>query len=133
MSQHVAYTDDYYHVNGLRIHAATWHNPRAEAVPLVILHGIGDSIHTFAEVAARLAQRRTVYALDLRGHGASDKPAVGYRFEDYAADVLGVIDQLPQRPMHLLGHSLGALVAIHVAASERPRLDRLVLEDPPII
>jgi len=103
----------------------------------MILHGIGDSSRLFAPVAARLAERRSVYALDLRGHGESDKPPAGYRFTDYADDVLGVIEQLPlpERRVDLLGHSLGALVAIHLAANANTtaRLGRLILEDPPLI
>src|SRR5260370_25069309 len=82
-------------------------------------------------VAPRLAQQGTVYALDLRGHGASDKPAAGYRLQDYAADVLDILQQLPYHQVNLLGHSLGGLVALYLAGRAPARLARLVLEDPP--
>src|SRR5262245_36827401 len=116
MSEQVVYAERDYQVNGLRIHALVWENHRSEAPPLVILHGIGDSSRLFVPVAARLAERRSVYALDLRGHGESDKPPTGYCFTDYADDVRGIIEQFP-RPesrVDLLGHSLGALIAIHL-------------------
>src|SRR6476469_3277522 len=95
MSQQAVSIERDYRVNGLNVHALVWENSRSEAPALMILHGIGDSSRLFAPVAARLAERRSVYALDLRGHGESDKPPAGYRFTDYADDVLGVIEQLP--------------------------------------
>src|SRR6187549_2324997 len=62
---------------GLSIHVATWVGP-AGALPLVMLHGIWDTWKTFERAAQRLATERTVHALDLRGHGESDKPEEGY-------------------------------------------------------
>src|SRR3712207_3443413 len=61
----------------LHIHVATWAGPR-DALPLVMLHGIWDTWKTFERAALRLAAERTVHALDLRGHGESDKPEEGY-------------------------------------------------------
>ena len=118
--------------DGVRIHGAVWERPGTEAPPLVLLHGIWDTWRTFAAVAPRLARGRSVYALDLRGHGDSDKPEQGYRHADYAADVLAVLRQLPHGRADLLGFSLGALVATRLAAEHPGRLARLVLEDPPL-
>jgi pimeloyl-ACP methyl ester carboxylesterase len=123
----------YYQANGLRIHAMVWERPHSDAIPLMILHGLWESWHTFASLAPRFALQRTVYVLDLRGHGQSDKPAKGYRLQDYAADVLGILEQLPHQQMHLLGHSLGSLVAIHLAGNKPTSLARLILEDPPFV
>jgi pimeloyl-ACP methyl ester carboxylesterase len=123
----------HYQTNGLRIHAVVWENAHSNATPLVILHGLWESWHTFATLAPRFAQQRTVYALDLRGHGASDKPAAGYRLQDYAADVLGILQQLPYHQVNLLGHSLGGLVALYLAGQAPARLARLVLEDPTFV
>src|SRR5690242_16316935 len=113
-----------------RIHVATWPGP-ATSAPLVLLHGIWDTWVTFAQVAPLFAADRAVYALDLRGHGQSDKPATGYQASDYAADVMGVCDVLGLAPPVLLGFSLGALVATYLAAAHPERLSRLILEDPP--
>lgn len=113
-----------------RIHVATWPGP-ATCAPLVLLHGIWDTWATFAQVAPQFAADRAVYALDLRGHGQSDKPATGYQASDYAADVLGVFAALSLAPPVLLGFSLGALVAAHLAATHPEYLSRLILEDPP--
>src|ERR687894_2638024 len=64
--------------DGVRIHGAVWERPGTGAPPLVLLHGIWDTWRTFAGVAPRLARGRAVYALDLRGHGDSDKPEQSY-------------------------------------------------------
>jgi pimeloyl-ACP methyl ester carboxylesterase len=120
-----------FHANGLVIHAAVWERAGSRQPPLVMLHGIWDTWRTFEPVAPRMAAGRTTIALDLRGHGGSEKPAHGYDFADYAADVLGVIEQLAGAPVDLLGFSLGALVSIHVASHHPERVRRLVLEDPP--
>ncbi len=126
-------TDSWFHINGLHIHCKAWKNPISTALPLVILHGLWESWHTFAELAPRCAQKRSVYALDLRGHGESDKPETGYRLQDYATDIEGVLKQLPHPQVHLLGHSLGALVALQVAGDAPRRVATLTLEDPPFI
>ena len=116
--------------HSLNIHVATWAGP-CEALPLVLLHGIWDTWETFERAATRLAHERTVHALDLRGHGASDKPEEGYEPGDYAADVLGVLDQLGHPQIALLGFSLGSLVAAQLVATQPGPVARLILEDPP--
>jgi pimeloyl-ACP methyl ester carboxylesterase len=114
----------------LRIHVATWSGP-PNATPLVLLHGIWDTWRIFARVGAALAAERTVHALDLRGHGDSDKPQTGYDVGDYAADVRGVLDALSIAHADLLGFSLGTLVATRLASDTPERVARLLLEDPP--
>ena len=114
----------------LRIHVATWAGS-PDAPPLVMLHGIWDTWRIFARVGAALAAERTVHALDLRGHGDSDKPETGYAIEEYAADVRGVLDALGLARADLLGFSLGASVATRLAADTPERVARLLLEDPP--
>jgi len=114
----------------LRIHVATWSGP-PDATPLVLLHGIWDTWRIFARVGAALAAERTVHALDLRGHGDSDKPENGYEHGDYATDVRGVLDALGVARVDLLGFSLGSLVATRLAADTPGRVARLLLEDPP--
>jgi pimeloyl-ACP methyl ester carboxylesterase len=70
--------------------------------------------------------------LDLRGHGSSGKPASGYRVRDYADDVLAFVRQEGLARFTLAGHSLGALVALLVAAELPERIESLLLEDPPL-
>jgi len=71
----------------------------------------------------------TVWAMDLRGRGGSDKPLGTYGPEVHAADAAVIISSLGIAPVALLGHSLGALVSVHFAANYPNLLHHLVLYD----
>ncbi|MCA4133179.1 alpha/beta fold hydrolase [Arthrobacter sp. M4] len=94
--------------------------------PLLLLHATGETAADWDLVASRLCSKRTVIAVDLRGHGASDWPGV-YSLELMARDILGLLGSLELGEVDLVGHSLGGLVACLVAANAPVR--RLVLED----
>lgn len=98
--------------------------------PLVLLHGIGSRGVSWWPVVDALAANVRLYALDLRGHGASDRPAAGYLFPDYAADLAAVVDGLDLARPAVLGHSLGGLVALTWAADHPDGAAALVVEDP---
>ena len=67
---------------------------------------------------------------DARGHGKSSVPDYGYRYEDHANDVVGLIEALRLPPPILIGHSMGGMTAA-VVASRNPKLLRgLILADP---
>lgn len=97
------------------------------AAVVVLLPGTGGTARTWDEVAEGLAPRRTV-AVDLRGHGASDRPG-RYSIGLMADDVAALLPRVADRPVDLVGHSLGGLVALRVAAAHPDRVRRLVLED----
>lgn len=126
-------TDQDFVANGIRLYAHVWHASTLQKRPLVILHGLWESWRTFAGLGPRFAEGRAVYALDLRGHGDSDKPETGYTLRDYATDVLELIPQISQGKVDLLGHSLGSLVAMYAARSDQDAFAHLILEDPPLI
>ena len=92
------------------------------------LHALGESAADWDAVAADFAQRRRVYAPDLRGHGRSDWPG-GYSVERMETDVLGFLDALQLDRVDLIGHSMGGLVAYLLAGDHPERVSRLVLED----
>ena len=100
-----------------------------ERPPLALLPGTGLTASDWGVVAADLSKDRTVYAVDLRGHGASDWPGT-YSIDLMARDVLALLPQLvgDGHAVDLGGHSLGGLVACRVAAAS-PLVRRLVLED----
>ncbi|WP_030297718.1 alpha/beta fold hydrolase [Streptomyces katrae] len=100
------------------------------APPVVLLHALGERAADWARVRDALARDRRVYALDLRGHGLSDRPA-HYSPELMRDDVLGFLDALGLDRVDLIGHSLGGVVAYLVAAEQPHRIGRLVLEDAP--
>jgi len=96
--------------------------------PLLLLHGVARRRGTFAPLLPWLLPRFRVHAYDQRGHGASAR-GESYVVRDYAADGLKVVDAIGEPVLY--GHSLGALVALLVAAARPDAVAGIVLEDPP--
>lgn len=84
---------------GLRLFARFWGDP--EAPPVLLLHGIGQTHAIWHDAASALARAgRHVIALDLRGHGSSERPKdASYGFEAFVGDLRNVLAQLPARPV----------------------------------
>ncbi|MFC8732312.1 alpha/beta fold hydrolase [Luteimicrobium sp. NPDC057192] len=101
--------------------------------PVVLLHGILGSAAYWEAVTRRLPDRRTI-ALDLLGFGASPRPTgSAYDTADHVAAVVATLDALDLRaPVTLVGHSMGALVALRLAADHPDRVARLVLVGMPV-
>lgn len=110
---------------GIRMHYAEQGPARGE--PIIMLHGYSDSWFSFSRVLTPLARDTRVYALDLRGHGKTDKPAVGYHMRDLAADVVAFMDAKGIVRATVIGHSMGGFVAQQVALAAPKRVSRLVL------
>lgn len=109
----------------------TIRNLGTEGMPLVLLHGLGVSGQVWQGFGRLLEPTARLIAPDMRGHGESDKPSAGYLPRDYVGDVAALLAHEPSRPLAVLGHSLGAVVAAQLAA-ERPELvSKVVLLDPP--
>ncbi len=100
-----------------------------EGPPLVLLHGTSRDRSHWARSLPGLARHATVYAVDRRGRGESGD-ADRYAIEREVEDVLAVIDAVGE-PVHLLGHSYGAIIALE-AAMRTDRLRGLILYEPPI-
>lgn len=103
-----------------------------EARPLLLVHGFSGAKEDFADHLDALAARGWhCVAPDLRGHGASDQPVgrQSYGLRIFAADVVALADALGWSRFTLLGHSMGGMVAQHVALDVGARLDGLVLVD----
>jgi pimeloyl-ACP methyl ester carboxylesterase len=84
---------------------------------LLALHGLASNARWWDLVAERLAPTNRVLAVDLRGHGLSDRPDDGYDFDTVAADVYDVVNELHPTPLAVAGHSWGASVALVYAAN----------------
>src|SRR5262249_4583663 len=95
---------------GVGLHLRRVIEPKAP--PLLLLHGLGVTGAVWQSFARRLLPTYAGVAPDLRGHGESDAPPDGYAPEDYAADLTEMIDELKLSPLPVVGHSLGALVAL---------------------
>src|SRR5262245_41434219 len=115
-------------LGGLELHCLEWGGPAASGV--LLLHGGAAHAHWFDAVATRLADARHVVALDQRGHGESAwaRPAA-YATEDFARDIVGVLDRLGWASAVLVGHSMGGHNAIACAAWYPGRVRGLVIVD----
>src|SRR5207302_5007878 len=100
-------------------------------VALVLLPGPTDSWRSYQPVLDRLPRSMYTVAVSLRGHGDSDKPKTGCRVEDYAVDVVSLLDALGIERAVLAGHSGSCLVARRVALDRAERVAGLVLEASP--
>lgn len=95
--------------------------------PVVMIHGLNNSRHSWACVAPLLAQDRKVYLLDLPGHGDSDRPDLGYELEWYARTVARWIEKIGLESADIVGHSFGGGVAQMLLLECAERVRRLVL------
>src|SRR5689334_18884371 len=94
---------------------------------ILLIHGIGDNSTTWSSVQSTLAQRFTVIAPDLLGHGLSDKPRADYSVAAYANGMRDLLTVLGIERATLVGHSLGGGVAMQFAYQFPERTERLVL------
>jgi non-heme chloroperoxidase len=111
--------------SGITLNYAVQGDPNGPVI--VLLHGAGDSWHSFDRVFPLIPSTYRVYAITLRGHGLSDHPESGFSRTDFASDILDFLDQLHIYHATLAGHSLGSFVAQQVAEKDTDHLDRLVL------
>jgi esterase len=115
-------------VNGLNIHYLDWGSP--EKPPLILLHGIARTAHTFDHIAPHFAATHHVIAVDMRGHGDSAwDPQGSYVVEDYVKDVAALIAQLKLRKIVLWGNSTGGRVAQMIAGQSPELVTAVIVED----
>ena len=97
--------------------------------PALLLHGIGNYGRYWDLFADAIAGRLQLVAPDARGHGESGKPADGYAPADFAADALAILDRLGIERAAVVGHSMGGLHSINLAARHPERVQALVIVD----
>jgi pimeloyl-ACP methyl ester carboxylesterase len=110
-----------------------------ETIPMqqdavMLVHGWGGSVYSFSEtIPAIAAAGFRAIAFDLPGHGLSDKPEddAKYATSPLANTIIEVADQMGLRRFSLVGHSLGALLALELVMRGEKRIDRLILINPP--
>jgi pimeloyl-ACP methyl ester carboxylesterase len=99
--------------------------------PIVLIHGISCSVLEWEHVIDALSKSHRVYALDLIGHGLTDKPSdLDYSLADFAKHVLAFLDAMKISSANLVGNSLGARLAMECAAIAPDRVSALVLSAP---
>ncbi|MFJ8150786.1 alpha/beta fold hydrolase [Streptomyces sp. NPDC094468] len=115
--------------DGVRLHALVG----GTGSPVVLLHGFPQTHLMWRQVAAGLAREHTVICPDLRGYGASDKPAdvdgLAYAKRTMAADVVALARALGHERFALAGHDRGALVAFRAGLDHPDAVTHLALLD----
>ncbi|KAF2503187.1 alpha/beta-hydrolase [Lophium mytilinum] len=101
--------------------------------PLLLIHGWSQTAAQFSKQIAEFKRSHTVIAIDLRGHGKSDKPEHGYRISRLAADVHDLITQLNLNDLTVVGHSMGcSVIWCYLDLFPGTRISRLVFIDEPV-
>jgi pimeloyl-ACP methyl ester carboxylesterase len=117
-------------IRGLDYQLTRWGDPAAiDTALLVMLHGFMDTGASFQFVVDAMAGERCIVAPDWRGFGGTLAPADtdAYWFADYLGDLDALLDRLsPDRPVDLLGHSMGGNIAMSYAGVRPSRIRRLV-------
>jgi len=107
------------------------HEPGGEGIEgILLLHGFTGDGDAWRAHAPALSRHATVVAVDLIGHGRSDAPGdpTRYGMERCVADLLAALDHLDMSRVAVLGYSMGARVALHLAAAAPNRVSALILE-----
>ena len=113
--------------DGLSLHVLEWSR---EGTPLVFVHGFGNDAHIWDDAAPAVATYYRTLAVDLRGHGDSDRdPECRYDYEFHVADLEAVLAKLGVERLVLVGHSLGGRIATLFAGRHPDRIAGLVIVD----
>lgn len=103
-------------IHELRLHGLRWDELGGQ-VPALLLHGLASNARIWERTAPTLARGGLApVALDLRGHGLSDKPEDGYEWATVTDDLRAAIRTLGMNAPIVIGHSWGAVLALHLAA-----------------
>ena len=110
------------HVNGVRL----FYEKQGTGKPLILLHGNEEDHRIFDEAIELLKKHYTVYAVDSRGHGQSDK-VLEYHYLDMAKDIQEMIEQLELKDVSLMGSSDGAIIGLLIGSLYPKLVDHLIL------
>ncbi|HLE61593.1 MAG TPA: alpha/beta hydrolase [Pyrinomonadaceae bacterium] len=97
--------------------------------PVIAIHGLTATYISYIGVAERLAGRRPLFGVDLRGRGDSDKPEGPYGMAQHARDVAAAMQTLGLGPCVIVGHSMGAFVAAALAAQNPELVSGIIMID----
>jgi len=95
--------------------------------PLLLVHGLGSSCRDWEYQIPVLARHYRVIAMDMRGHGRSDKPNERYSIPGFTADVEALIEHLQLGPVHLVGLSMGGMIGFQLAVDHPEQLKSLCI------
>ncbi|HRW37525.1 MAG TPA: alpha/beta hydrolase [Aquihabitans sp.] len=127
---HTPFFDEHVDVDGTQIHYLAWGEPGRRGI--VFVHGGAAHAHWWTHIAAPFSRQFRVVAVDLSGHGDSDRREA-YSLERWADEVMAVADDAGiDGPPVVVGHSMGGFVTIATAAMHSERLAGVIVLDSPV-
>jgi len=112
--------------NGLEIQVVVW---EWMAETILCVHGISANCRCWDTMVKALAPWYRIIAMDLRGRGLSEKPPAGYSIAQHCQDIRVLLENLGVGRAVIMGHSLGALIALAFAAQHPEKVESLILVD----
>lgn len=97
--------------------------------PLIFLHGLMGSSENWKPQVDHLKDKRRVIAVDLRGHGQSDKPRGNYSIKRFSEDLFSFVKELGIENAVIAGHSMGGIIALRFALDHQEIVEKLILID----
>ena len=116
-------TESFAEVNGIKI----CYEVQGEGHPVVLIHGFGVKKEQWVGQFDSLSEHFKVIRLDNRGAGKSDRPDEPYTMELFAEDVKGLLDYLKIKKSHIIGWSVGGMIAQHFAIKFPNSVEKLIL------
>lgn len=112
--------------SNVRLRYAEW---KGSGKTVLCIHGLTANCRCWDGMVEALSPAHRLLAMDLRGRGGSGRPGTGYSLGHHVSDIRSFIDDLGIERIMLMGHSLGAFIALAFAARFPSRVERLVLVD----
>ncbi|BFM16811.1 alpha/beta hydrolase [Maricurvus nonylphenolicus] len=113
----------YCNTNGIKL----FYQESGQGEPVLFLHGLGSCGEDWQDQIDAFSHDYRVITVDTRGHGRSDKPLGPYNMPTYASDVINLLDHLGIKRCHLVGFSMGGMIAFQIAADAPERLNSLTI------
>jgi len=111
------------HVNGIDMH----YEKIGEGQPVLLIHGLGSSSHDWEMQVPDFSKQYQVVTFDLRGHGQTQKPPGPYAMSLFAKDTAELVRSLGVAPVHIVGISLGGMIAFQLAVDYPESVKSLVI------
>jgi 3-oxoadipate enol-lactonase len=113
----------YAHANDIDL----YYEIQGEGDPLLLIPGLGSDISTWSTFLPEIQSKFQAIAVENRGSARSSKPSDGYSTEQMAADLVALLDQLHIQTVHVVGKSMGGMIAQILAANHPARVRSMVL------
>lgn len=110
-------------VNGVKI----CYDIRGEGDPIILIHGFGAKKEFWLAQVPKISNKFKLITIDLRGAGKSDRPDIPYTMEMLAADINNLMDYLNIEKAHIIGHSLGGMIALNFLLKYPERPNKAIL------